>query len=150
MNLESLAFVEDPGKPGEWRFDRFTLSQINLIVGINASGKSRLLNVISSLGKLLSGAIQEMSFAAKYEATFKGNGNSWDYLLESDSQEIVMERLTHNGKNVMQRGKMGLGQLDAEDVEGKVVRMRLQVAAEAAGHSFQEGLDPAPVPRPLA
>ena len=126
MKLESLSFVEFPGQAGEWKFEHFSLAQINLIVGRNAVGKTRLLNVISNLAKILCGTIQEMGFAAKYQVLFKDMENSWDYLLESDGCEILLEKLLYNGKNMMQRGKGGLGQIEAEDIEGKSVRMRFK------------------------
>jgi len=90
MKLESLAFTQFPGQPAEWSVEKFTLGQINLIVGRNATGKTRLLNVINSLGILLGGNTKEMRFVSgKYDVLFKEGDNTWDYSFEYDNYEIV-------------------------------------------------------------
>src|SRR5262245_51711254 len=53
MRLRRLEYREYIGTPREWQLKPFTLSDTNLIVGQNAVGKSRALNVIGGLGKLL-------------------------------------------------------------------------------------------------
>jgi hypothetical protein len=131
MLLESLAFVEFPGTSGAWRIERFTLGRINLLVGRNASGKSRLINVINSLGKLFSGETKEPAFSAKWRVHFREGDDSWDYTLEHDDRDIQREELVYNGANVITRGPAGLGRIQAEDVEEgqntRTARMRFQV-----------------------
>ena len=133
MKLHSLSFVEFAGQPAEWAVERFTLGHTNLIVGRNASGKSRLLNVIASLAKLLCGLTKEVNVSGRYEALFKDGDKSWEYLLEFDNYEILREKLDYNGKDVLQRGQGGMGQIEAADVEGKPVRMRFQAPRKQIG-----------------
>src|SRR5271154_2516849 len=103
MKLEKFSFVELPGQPAEWGVDEFTLGQINLVVGRNAVGKTRLLNVLSSVGRLLSGEMKEVIFSGRYKVYFTDGAKSWDYNLEFDHFDILQESLLYNGKNVMQR-----------------------------------------------
>ncbi len=49
MRLKSLTYAEYEGRPLEWLLDDLTLGAINLIVGKNAAGKTRTLNVIGAL-----------------------------------------------------------------------------------------------------
>ena len=49
MELYSLKYKQDEGVDREWGFDGLSLHKINLIVGKNASGKSRTLNVMGLL-----------------------------------------------------------------------------------------------------
>ncbi len=53
MKLKKLYYSEYLGTPRAWELMEFTVNDINLIVGTNASGKTRTLNVIAGLGKLL-------------------------------------------------------------------------------------------------
>jgi hypothetical protein len=45
MRLKSLEYVEHAREPGEWALTGLTLGDINLLVGKNASGKTRILNI---------------------------------------------------------------------------------------------------------
>lgn len=54
MKLDIFDYVYNKGLPGEWRVEECRLSQTNLIVGKNASGKSRILRAIHTLSELLS------------------------------------------------------------------------------------------------
>jgi energy-coupling factor transporter ATP-binding protein EcfA2 len=126
MKLESLAYTEFPGQAGEWRFESFSLGQINLVVGRNAVGKTRLLNVINSLARLMSGLQQETTFSGKFQAVFKDGGESWEYRLEYDPGEIRQETLRHNEKVVIERKTGGMGRIDtAIETDGEKEKMAL-------------------------
>ena len=51
MSLKSISYTEFENDPQHWKLDQCDFSQINLIVGRNATGKTRLMNVINSLSK---------------------------------------------------------------------------------------------------
>jgi AAA15 family ATPase/GTPase len=55
MRLDFIEYCEDKGKASEWRLDDCQLGNINLVVGHNASGKSRILRAINFLAHLLCG-----------------------------------------------------------------------------------------------
>jgi energy-coupling factor transporter ATP-binding protein EcfA2 len=55
MNLITFEYTANQGLPNEWRVEKCQFGRCNLIVGKNASGKSRLLKAISRLADLLRG-----------------------------------------------------------------------------------------------
>lgn len=149
MKLQKFSYVQFGGQPPEWKVDDFILGQINLIVGRNAVGKTRLLNVINHLGKLLSGEIKELDYNGRFEAYFEDGSETWVYDVKYDASEIINETLLYNGNDVMRRGLAGIGIIEAEEIEGKAVRMRFQTPLRQLGvvakrdsiqHPYLEGL----------
>jgi len=55
MRLKKLSYGQYPGSSNAWEFRNLNLGEMNLIVSKNAIGKTRVLNVISGLAKLVSG-----------------------------------------------------------------------------------------------
>jgi energy-coupling factor transporter ATP-binding protein EcfA2 len=55
MKLIDMNYVQWENTPREWRIEGVRLGPLNLLVGNNASGKSRTLNVINGLAKFLAG-----------------------------------------------------------------------------------------------
>jgi energy-coupling factor transporter ATP-binding protein EcfA2 len=133
MKLDTFAYTELPGQPGEWTVGPFKLGQINLVVGRNAVGKSRLLNTITGLGRFFTGEQKELLGWGKYKVNLQQDPDSWEYEVAFGPSEIESELLLYNGTNVLQRGKGGQGQIEAEDVEGKKVRMRFQASLRELG-----------------
>lgn len=52
MKLESITYAQYEGEPEEWAITDFLFSDINLIVGKNATGKTRTFNIIKAVGEL--------------------------------------------------------------------------------------------------
>jgi hypothetical protein len=108
---------------------------MNLLVGRNSVGKSRTLNILSALAKHLSGETKEIVFSGTYRATFSNDRDgapnspkeSWVYNLDYDNAEISQEDLYYNDKNVLHRGRGGMGQIDAVDIQGEDVRIKFRV-----------------------
>jgi len=74
MRLVSMNYVQWEGTPREWRIDGVLLGSVNLLVGSNASGKSRTLNVIAGLAKLLAGDVKVTILSADYDVAFDDEG----------------------------------------------------------------------------
>ena len=55
MRLRTYAYTQWPKTTREWTLFGLALGRINLVVGKNASGKSRTLSTINGLGDLVSG-----------------------------------------------------------------------------------------------
>lgn len=119
MILKSIRFTEYVNRPEVWYLEKFLVEKINLIVGKNASGKTRTLNVISNLSNLVSG-YRKLSFqSGDFQLTFKKNNKITKYILKYEDAKITKEQLIVNGKRVLNRGKGGRGfiyaaQLDKE------------------------------------
>jgi hypothetical protein len=88
----------------EWRVQSFELGRINLIVGKNASGKTRLTNVITVLGRLVAGKIVPIFSSGTWDASFeRSKGQS----VESQSYELSVE----NGTVVKENFHVGRSQI---------------------------------------
>jgi energy-coupling factor transporter ATP-binding protein EcfA2 len=127
MQLKSLTFSELQGQDAEWFLDDLTLAQINLLVGKNATGKSRILNVIYFLSRLLTGEQKEIFSKGSIECVFERDADTWKYSIAWDTFAVVCEDLFYNSKQVLHRGDGGIGRILAEDIEGKAVQIKFSV-----------------------
>ncbi len=146
MKLQSLEYVEFEGKPKEWKLEGLSLRPINLLVGKNATGKTRALNIISNLAKLLSGEIKLTSpsgdyTSGDYTAKFEHDRKKLRYVLKYADAKVVREQLTIDGEQKLERGKDGIGKIYAEK-EGKLMEFQTpedQLTAVARRDAIQHG-----------
>ena len=92
IRLESFHYSELLGQPLEWTLDGLCLGQLNLLVGKNATGKSRTLNVIGCLARVLSNQQKELA-AGNFDATFRVDGGTLRYILEVDGEKVLKEQV---------------------------------------------------------
>ncbi len=128
MRLTALQFDEFLGADPEWRLEGLTLGHINLLIGKNATGKSRVINVINALGRLLSGQMKEVAISGSFHACFEDGPRRLEYDLEVEVLHVVRETFSIDGQNVLQRGRGGAGRIRAEDIEGEVKEIRFQTS----------------------
>jgi AAA15 family ATPase/GTPase len=121
MKLDSVHYCEDKGMPSEWRVDGCQLGDVNLIVGKNASGKSKILRAINLLSNLLSGDQNLKSDRIFKEWTLTFNSHSPDdkqvYVLIVDNGTVVEENLTIGSKIYLNRNKSGEGTIWANKLK---------------------------------
>ncbi len=111
MILRALKYTRYKGEPREWsiagREDSYAyFDNINLLVGKNAAGKSRTLNVIREFAFLLSGAINlENTFSPsqKYEVIFEDPNFTYRYILDYQGRKVKEEKLFYNDKLIVDR-----------------------------------------------
>lgn len=147
MRLQSVKYVEFEGTPQEWRLESLTLADANLIVGKNASGKSRTLSVIRGLAQCLAG-LRTVSLSGHYDVEFIHDGQALHYQLHYEDSQVVMEQYSIAGEIRLNRGVGGAGTIWAEDIDGgKTIRFQTptsEVAAvarrDSVQHSFLEPL----------
>lgn len=119
MRLKSIKFTENEGTPQEWTIEGLTLGAKNLIVGRNASGKTRTLNIISSLARQLTGSQPLPStYSSKYDCHFVNNGSNYSYQLIYKDGQVLTERLLIDGVTRLDRGAGGEGKIFAEEIDG--------------------------------
>jgi ABC-type lipoprotein export system ATPase subunit len=116
MKLESLEYTQHEGRPEEWKLERCTFENINLFVGKNATGKSRILNIIGTLAKQLSRHRRLEYINGKYKAYFNKNGEKIVYSLEYGDQEVYMEELLVDNKPLMTRHSDGKGMIFSNEL----------------------------------
>lgn len=115
MRLVSLDYSEHVTEPQEWRLSGLSLGQRNLVVGRNAAGKSRVLNIIHGLAQHLLG-LRPPSMSGTYDAQFEDAGRDVRYQLTFIDQEITAEVLSIAGKELLNRRKGGYGTIHAEQL----------------------------------
>lgn len=133
MKLISFEYKEFWNTAHSWTLERVTLAPINLLVGKNASGKSRVINVIFSLARLLSGQVKEVNFSGSFRTMFDNDGKKVEYKLDVDNSGVILEDFVMDGQQLLHRGLGGYGWLMAEDIEGKSVKMRFKPSSRELG-----------------
>jgi len=113
MLLKSLGFVEFVNSPRFWHLEKMEFGQINLVVGKNSSGKSRVLAVINVLSKLLGGKIPAQFDNGTWDAVFhRTKGQSVEeqrYRLSLKNSSIALENLMIKEQTVLEREGSGEG-----------------------------------------
>lgn len=122
MELRSLAYVQFEGAEREWRIERCSFGGINLIVGKNATGKTRILNVIKGLGNLVSGDEKLRYISGDYDVDFTDGATKTTYRLKYEGSEVTSEEMWVGRRHVLRRSKGGEGNILAVK-EGKKGRM---------------------------
>jgi hypothetical protein len=154
MKLHSIAYTEYDGEAYSWQLDEFVLSNINLIVGKNATGKSRLLKIINGLARLIEGKTQVTEIASgKFKAIFKDIAGSEDrrspdvhYTISLLNGKVVEEKLESGGKLMLRRMPGGRSELHfsknntAIDVQIPETHLAASVRRDATQHPFFEPL----------
>src|ERR1700730_3819083 len=120
--------------------DELPLKNINLIVGKNASGKSRVLNILNNLARLISGQQQQVFASGNSTLHFVDDmKQEYIYHLHYEDQRVLAERVTRGGDILLERGKGGAGQILAEK-EGRRIEFQTpdtQLAALARQDTIQ-------------
>lgn len=119
MLLEYLKYSEWEGHPQEWVLEDFTFCKKNLIVGKNASGKSRILAVINSLARHLAG-LQRPSLSSNYDCKFQHDKGIYRYQLHVENEQVVTEKLWVNDELLLDRGTGGEGSIFAQSIDGGI------------------------------
>ena len=91
MKIQKLSYSEFEGQPGEWIFEDCTFGTVNLIVGKNATGKTRTLNVIRGLAAQLSESPFLQVSEGSYVVHFDKDGVSYDYICEYHDRRVIAE-----------------------------------------------------------
>ena len=124
MSLKSLSYSEYVGDPRHWTLEQSDFAQINLVVGRNATGKTRLINVIGGLCKILSGQHTSAYDSGSYQAEFELNAKQFVLDLEFSRGEVLSESLTVDGIQRLTRAADGSGEIFYEK-ENKAITFQI-------------------------
>lgn len=113
MILESFNYTRQTVQASEWAVQGkgqkyVVFENINLIVGKNAAGKSRLLETIQKIASLLSlkESVVDLKFpSVKYDIILKEADLRYNYVLEIENKSITEETLSINGVEKYNRKK---------------------------------------------
>ncbi|NDV67650.1 ATP/GTP-binding protein [Dysgonomonas sp. 25] len=115
MLLKALKYTRFQGEPREWKIigkgkpgeDAYAeFGNLNLLVGKNASGKSRTLNVVRTISDLFTGnRTVENTFypTERYELILGDDETDFRYCIGYKNREITEEVLVVNGKKIFDR-----------------------------------------------
>jgi hypothetical protein len=106
MILTSIDFYESKGKDTYWDIRNVHFGMFNLVIGLNATGKTRLLNVISNLVKMLSRKTPVLlngSWKLKYKD--RKTDDVYHYNLDISDRIVNLEEIKINQKSVLEREK---------------------------------------------
>ena len=106
MFLKRISYKELIGKPEEWSINDVILSKESLIVGSNATGKTRCINIITALAHLLSGKSQHI-INGIWNCEFEKDDNKYKYYLEIENKKIKKEELILGRKKLINRSMSG-------------------------------------------
>ena len=147
MRIVSMKYIQWEGTPREWRVDGVLFGPVNLLVGANASGKSRILNVTSGLAKFLAGDTKATILSGDYDVTFDNAGARLRYALQVADCKVTKEEFEVNDKKLLQRGEGGKGKIwatkEGKDIEFQVPQDELAAVArrDSIQHPFFEPLN---------
>lgn len=117
MFIKSIKYCQHEGEPGEWELDKFELEKINLLVGKNASGKTRTINILFALSNLVS-IDRKLKFkTGDYLMVFDDNGKLVEYILKYEGGNVIKEVFKVDSVEKMTRGQDGTGKIKAEDAD---------------------------------
>lgn len=126
MKIKTLGYTENEKSPDVWVLNQFDVNDINLIVGKNSSGKTRVLNVISALSKCLS--LQNVSYnSAHFDITFEEGENIYHYELLIKNKAVVKEELKINNVSCLIRNADGIGKMKNAMVEDRLLEFKIPV-----------------------
>lgn len=119
MQLKKLNYRQYKNTDNEWNLIDLSFEKVNLIVGKNSTGKTRLLNVISNIGNYLAG-LQVIPGNMETEIEFNDKRKTIVLSVIADNSVILKEKLTISGKPIYERNKDGEGTIRAEEINKKI------------------------------
>lgn len=120
MKLVDINYVQWESTSREWRIEGVKLGPLNLLVGSNASGKSRTLNIINGLAKFLAGDLKVSLLSGSWNVTFEDEGRHFVYTLQISDSKVVKEEFKVDGTERLKRGAGGIGKIWAEKLQDSI------------------------------
>jgi hypothetical protein len=126
MILKKIEYSEFEGKPNVWMFGEVALEKVNLLVGQNATGKTRTITVISWLANMLAGLQPQLLISGNYIVEFSDSNDIYQYFLKIEQHKVLFEKLILNGDIKVERNADGTGELFAEAIgDGQMIKFKI-------------------------
>jgi hypothetical protein len=140
IRLKSIDYSERIGRDLEWSLNGLVLGPVNLIVGKNATGKTRVLNIIGNLARRTLREGRPVSEAG-YDVTFDNNGEEIRYSYFAEESKAVRETVLVSGEVKLNRGPKTLsiyaeGLRNFMDFEPTENEVSAAVRKDAIQHRF--------------
>lgn len=120
MLLKKVTYSQFEGTDKEWSLLDFSPQQINLVVGKNAAGKTRTLNIISSLAHLMTGEQSDIPESVSYEFYWSSAGREICYTLICKDRIVNFEKLTIDSEVKLERNAAGRNMIYFEKIKQEI------------------------------
>jgi energy-coupling factor transporter ATP-binding protein EcfA2 len=120
MILQKIAYSEKNKQSTSWLLNELRLQKINLLVGKNATGKTRTINAISRLIDLLLGKKVSFPQSSYYSIEFLFDCEIYNYILNIENSRVLEEKLTINGAEKLKRNGNGKGKIWYSETNGTI------------------------------
>lgn len=150
MRLDKFEYTYNEGLDNEWKIEDCQLNQINLIVGKNASGKSKIVQAIYILSELLieSTNVSPSKRKDKWHLYFDTDNpeKNIQYSLKIENGLVVEEQFIINNEKLLDRNQSGEGYIWAEELNTKMrfqspqTELAVVKRRDAIQHPFLEGI----------
>jgi AAA15 family ATPase/GTPase len=117
MTLKKFDYHEFKDAPNYWALKNIGLEKINLLVGKNATGKTRSITAIDELAYMLAGLRPKLLYSCNYSAEFSDNADIYQYSLNIEKRKIISEKLIINGDEKFIRDETGKGKIFSKDLD---------------------------------
>ena len=126
MQLKNIEYKQYEGDKKEWTVEPASFGQINLLVGKNASGKTRILHVMTGLARILAGKQQVLFDSGDFKATLvTPNGKSFVYEVSIQNNLVNREYLSCGDNQYLTREGSGPGKIKTEP-KGEMVDFQIK------------------------
>jgi hypothetical protein len=95
--------IEGFSKREDWITDEICLQKLNLVVGKNATGKSRVLTALTAFAEMIT---QKKNYWGNFDFTFIRENEKLRYIIDTDKNGFITERLSIDKKNVLHRSRV--------------------------------------------
>lgn len=111
MSLKRVSYFEYKDDPKYWEMKDCDFVSVNLVVGVNTTGKTRFLNVVNSFCKILSAKLTTPLQSGTYDFDVQLDGDLYNVKMEFAGGLVVSEVLSVNKKIRMSRDSDGKGKI---------------------------------------
>lgn len=120
MKLDIVKYIYNQGWHSQWEIEDFRLNTINLIVGKNASGKTKIVRAIYRISQLLSesGTLKANSRKDEWHLYFDIDNaqEKTEYILKLEKGFVIEEKLVIGEKTLLERNQSGEGKIFAQEL----------------------------------
>lgn len=122
MQMTRLKYSEFEGTSKWWQIE-IDFAPVNLLVGRNATGKTRTLAIINSLAEIVQRKkhVQDSNFYARFQEGHLAT----DYTLKIANGRVQTEILRVGGKQLLRRAASGIGRLLFEGDQSRQVKFKV-------------------------
>jgi len=146
MILKKISYKNNNKNSNNWSYDDLHLNNIDLVVGYNSTGKTRVLKSINYLADLISGNKRPRSTSESFDATFFDVDTIYIYHLILKDGIVLEEYLKINDDIKLQRNNTEEGFVFSEKLQAKLEfsipsnELALIIKRDKIQHPFLERL----------